>query len=102
MRRIMVRYRVRPEHADANEQLVRDVYEELARMKPEGFRYGTFKLDDGVTFVHLAVQEGDRNPLGEVAAFRRFQEGLGERCVEPPVLSELAEVGSFRSAAGVL
>jgi hypothetical protein len=98
MRRVMVRYTVKPEAAEANERLVRDVYEELGRLRPDGFHYGTFKLDDGVTFVHLATHDSDHNPLPEVAAFRRFQEGLGERCAVAPVLTELEEVGSFRFA----
>jgi hypothetical protein len=95
----MVRYKVKPDHAAANEQLVRDVYEELGRLQPEGFHYGTFKLDDGVTFVHLATHDDDRNPLAEVAAFQRFQENLRERCDEVPVLTELEEVASFRFPA---
>ena len=56
MRRVMVRYRVKPERVEENEQLVREVYEELGQRRPAGFRYGTFKLEDGVSFVHLAVQ----------------------------------------------
>jgi hypothetical protein len=95
MRRVMVRYTVKPELAETNAQLVREVYEELGRMQPEGFRYGTFTLDDGVTFVHLASQEGETNPLSEVAAFQRFQAGLGERCAESPVLTHLHEVASY-------
>ena len=59
MRRVMVRYRVKPDQVAENEQLVRDVYEELARVRPDGFRYGTFKLEDGVSFVHVASQEGE-------------------------------------------
>ena len=51
-----------------------------------------------MTFVHLATHDGDHNPLPEVAAFQRFQEGLGERCASAPVLTELEEVGSFRFA----
>lgn len=98
MRRVMVRYRVKPDQAAANEQLVREVYEELARLRPDGFHYGTFKLDDGVTFVHLATHVTDDNPLGQVTAFGRFQENLRDRCDEPPVLTELEEVGSFRFA----
>src|SRR3954447_23796315 len=101
MRRVMVRYRVKPGKAEENERFVRDVYEELAQLQPDGFHYGTFKLDDGVTFVHLATHEADGNPLGQVAAFARFQENLRDRCDEPPVVSELEEVGSFR-LAGVL
>ena len=96
MRKVMVRYRVKPAEVAANEQLVRDVYTELAQAQPEGFHYGTFKLADGVTFVHLATHAEGRNPLAEVAAFQRFQEGIRDRCDEPPVVSDLHEVGSYR------
>ena len=78
MRRVLIRYKVKPDQVERNEQLVRDVYDELSRIRPEGFRYATFKLDDGVTFVHIASHEraDGRNVLQEVAAFERFQEGL--------------------------
>jgi hypothetical protein len=92
----MVRYRVRPEAVAENERLVRAVYDELAEASPDGFHYGTFKLDDGVSFVHIATQAGDESPLGSNAAFRLFQSGIRERCDEPPVVVELEEVGSFR------
>lgn len=95
MKRIMVRYRVKPDHVAANEQLVRDVYDELAHSRPPGLRYGTFKLADGVSFVHLAAHEAD-NPLQRVEAFQRFQEDIGGRCDEQPVVTELEEVGSYR------
>jgi hypothetical protein len=94
MRQVMVRYKVKPEHAAENEALVRAVYEELAERQPEGLRYATYKLDDGVSFVHVARSTGD--VLSEVAAFRRFQEGIRERCDEPPVVTEVDEVGSYR------
>lgn len=96
MRKVMVRYRVKPDQVEANEELVRDVYAELDRVRPEGLRYATFKLDDGVSFVHLATQEGERSPLGDIAAFDRFQAGVRDRCDEPPVVTQLEEVGSFR------
>ena len=51
-----------------------------------------------MTFVHLATHVTDDNPLGQVTAFGRFQENLRDRCDEPPVLTELEEVGSFRFA----
>ena len=96
MRQVMVRYKVKPDRADENAALVRAVYDELHRTAPAGLTYATFVLEDGVSFVHLATHDGDHNPLPEVAAFRRFQEGLGERCATAPVLTELEEVGSFR------
>ena len=102
MRRIMVRYKVKPDQADANTKLVEAVYDELHRSRPAGFRYATFRLDDGLTFVHLAITETDdgSNPLSGIQAFDRFQEGIAERCDEPPVATEVHEVGSFRLFGG--
>jgi hypothetical protein len=96
MRRVMVRYRVKPEHAARNTELVRAVYDELREREPDGIRYATFTLEDGVTFVHIAEVDGDANPLAGLAAFRAFQEGVAERCDEPPAASQLREVDSFR------
>jgi hypothetical protein len=79
-----------------NEELVRDVYAELDRSKPGGFHYGTFKLEDGVSFVHVASQEGEQSPLAGVEAFQRFQENIRDRCDDPPVVTQLDEIGSFR------
>jgi hypothetical protein len=97
MRQVMVRYRVKPDRVAENEELVRAVYDELHRTEPAGLRYATFRLDDGVTFVHLAsgeTQDG-RSPLSQVKAFARFQENIAERCDEAPVVTELHEIGSF-------
>jgi hypothetical protein len=91
----MIRYKVKPGHAGANEELVREVYEELAQARPNGFRYATFKLADGASFVHLASHEVDHNPLQELGAFQRFQAELRDRCEEQPVLTELEVVGSY-------
>ena len=95
MKRVLVRYSVKPERVAENEQLVRDVYAELARTQPDGLRYATFKLPDGVSFVHFAAH-GPENPLQHVAAFARFQEGIRDRCDEQPVVANLEEVGSYR------
>lgn len=99
MPHVMVRYRVRPDRVEENEELVRAVYDELASKQPDGLRYATFKLSDGVTFVHVAEHAED-NPLREIAAFARFQEGIRERCDEPPVVTEAEEVGSYRAFGG--
>ena len=98
MRRLMIRYKVKPDRAAENADLVRAVYDELRRTEPEGLRYATFQLDDGVSFVHLASIETEdgHSPLSDVQAFRRFQENIGARCDEAPVATELREIGSFR------
>ena len=96
MRRVMVRYTVKPGLAEANEELVRAVYRELHEQTPDGLRYATFRLEDGLGFVHIAEVEGEHNPLTELPAFKAFVAGIGDRCDQPPVTSGLAEVGSYR------
>ena len=97
MKQVMVRYKVKADRAEENEQYVRKVFDELHQSTPDGIRYATFKLEDGVSFVHIASIETDGpNPLTQTAAFKAFQEGIKDRCEEPPVAVELTEVGSYR------
>ncbi len=96
MRQVMVRYKVKPERVEENSELVRAVYDELQRTQPDGLRYATFRLDDGVSFVHVAVERDDgRHRLREVNAFQAFQREISDRCDEQPVVTELREIGSF-------
>jgi hypothetical protein len=96
MSRVIVRYRVKPDQVERNEELVRAVYEELHRADPSGFRYATFKLEDGVSFVHIAESDGAETPLPKLAAFQEFTKDIAGRCDEPPLALEATEVGSFR------
>ena len=83
---IVVRYSTTPESAGENQQLVRDVYEELAENAPEGFHYLTVRLEDGVSFVHVAIHDdGADNPLPATDAFNRFQANLSDRLTEGPI-----------------
>lgn len=97
MSQVMVRYKVKPDQVARNEVLIQRVYEELQQTAPAGLRYATFVLEDGVSFVHMAAIETEdgRSPLMDVAAFRAFQEGIAERCDEPPARVGLREVGSY-------
>lgn len=98
MRRVMVRYRVKPDQVAKNEALVRAVYDELQQKNPPGLRYATFQLEDGVTFVHLASTETEdgTSPLAGIGAFQEFQQDIKERCDEAPHVTELREIGSYR------
>ena len=98
MKRVMVRYKVTPDHVAENEAYIQKVFAQLERERPSGLRYASFKLDDGVSFVHLVSLESaeDRNPLGALAAFTAFTAAIEERCDEPPVVANLNEVGSYR------
>jgi hypothetical protein len=52
----------------------------------------------GLTFIHLASHDEDdaADPLPDLDAFRRFREGVRERCEEAPVASEAKEICLFR------
>ncbi len=94
-RAVMVRYQTTVEAAEANRGLVEQVFAELRSTNPDGLRYVTVRLDDGVTFVHLAIVDAAENPLPQVAAFQAFQKGLGDRLTEPPVANQVTVVGSY-------
>jgi hypothetical protein len=98
MNQTIVRYKVKPDRAAENVELVRAVYDELERTQPAGLRYATFQLDDGLTFIHVAVNETDspRSPLNEVAAFQEFAREIADRCEEEPRATEVHQVGAYR------
>ncbi len=91
----VVRYRTKPGRAEENAELVRAVFAELAADGPEGLRYVTLRLEDGVTFVHVALIEGATNPLASSAAFGRFQSEIADRCEEGPLAMDATVVGSY-------
>lgn len=101
MRTVLVRYQVRPEAAAENEDLIREVFVQLARDKPAGLRYQVFKLDDGVSFVHIAssaragVQAA--SPLPGLEAFRTFVANLKGRCVVQSITTQTDPIGAYDS-----
>ena len=100
MRRVMVRYKVKPDRVAENEGYIAKVFEQLEREKPAGLHYASFKLADGVSFVHIVSMDEGRNPLAEIAAFKAFTAGIKDRCDEPPVAVDLTQVGAYRFFGG--
>ena len=98
MRTVLVRYKVTPEHASANEAAIHAVFDELRAHVPTGFRYTSYRTEDA-TFVHIATVEAAKNPLFELPAFLAFQKQLEGHFVERPVTLEIHAVDSY--AAGV-
>ncbi|GAA4587880.1 hypothetical protein GCM10023194_38090 [Planotetraspora phitsanulokensis] len=90
----VIRYQTRPEAADENQRLIENVFAELASTAPPGLHYSSFRLADGVTFVHVVDGEG----LPGLAAFQEFQRGLGDRLAVGPVRDDATLVGSYSSA----
>ena len=97
MRRTLIRYKAKPEMADRNAELVSAVFAELKAARPDGVRYLTLRLEDD-TFVHIveALAEDGSTPIPKLAAFQAFQDGIRDRCAEPPLLRSASIVGNYR------
>jgi hypothetical protein len=91
----LIRYRTKPDQADANAELVRAVYAELHRTNPDGLSYATFRLNDQVTFLHMVQVRQEASPLLAVKAFGEFQAGIADRCDQLPAQEDLTELGSY-------
>ena len=100
MKRTLVRYKTKPERAQENAQLIEQVFRELKAKAPDGVRYLCLKLDDG-TFVHFATVErtDGAHPITSLEAFRAFQNGIKERCMEVPQSGDATIVGNYRMVA---
>jgi hypothetical protein len=91
----IIRYTTHPEHADENARLIRAVFAALADAKPDGVHYAAFRLDDGVSFMHIVTLDGDVNPLNDVPAFQEFQSNIANRVAAPPVTVVTSVVGNY-------
>jgi hypothetical protein len=95
MRRTVVRYKAKPDLADENQRLIESVFRELAAKAPSDVRYLALRLPDGA-FVHIAEAADGAPPMSAFDAFRAFQGGIKERCVEPPDTGAVRIVGNYR------
>jgi hypothetical protein len=93
----MVSYKLKADRVAENEQYAKAVYDALRQARPPGLRYATFKLGDGVSFMHIVshAEVDGSNALTSLPAFKAFSAGVKERCVEPPQRVELTEIGSY-------
>lgn len=94
----IVRYKVKADRAEENRNFIRKVFAELDEQKPAGLRYVSFNLDDGVSFVHIAIVEtaDGKNPLPETAAFKQFVADIRDRCEEPPIAMAANMIGAYQ------
>ena len=98
MRRTVISYKVRPETAAVNEELLRGVFVELARVEPDNVRWTALVLEDGVTFIHTVEVVHGENPIPALTSFKRYNEAVLERCEEQPAVSQAREIGAYRGS----
>ncbi len=94
----LVRYKVKKDRAQQNIDDIKSVFRALEETRPDHLRYATFQLEDGVSFVHIAIVEsadGD-NPLQQFEEFKAFAGDIAERCEETPTISSIETIGAYR------
>ncbi len=98
MNATVVRYQTKPDRADENQKLIEAVFTELEERQPEGFTYKAFRLEDGVSFIHVVIEHGTDEPdsLQAVPAFQTFVADIADRCDIPPAASGATVVGGYR------
>ena len=98
MTTIVVRYQAKPERADENQQLIEALFAELEEREPEGFTYKVFRLEDGVSFIHVMIEHDidDPDSLQAVPAFQAFLADIDDRCDSPPEATGATIVGGYR------
>lgn len=93
----MIRAKVKPESVEQVEASARKMFAAIEQARPQGVRYASCKLPDGVTFVVLLeLEDGTDNPLAALPEFRQFQDDLNSWVAEPPAPEPLTVVGSYR------
>src|ERR1035438_9735440 len=97
MKRVVIQYKVKPEHAERNIELLDAVYDEVERTQPEGLGHAVLQLADGLTFIHIAEEtEEAAGGIFRLESFQRFEAGIGDRCEIPPAVQPANELGSYR------
>jgi hypothetical protein len=97
MKQALIRYKTRQGMGDRNAELIAAVFAELKAANPQGLRYFSLRLEDD-SFVHIVetATDDDGSALPKLAAFKAFQNGIRERCEEPPVRQGATIVGNYR------
>ena len=95
----LTRYRIEPELLDEHQRLIEAVFAELGATDVDGFTLKVFRLDDGLTYVHVLISHDDvEDPadLQEMPSYRAFAAAWPKRCSEPPAIHGATVIGGWR------
>lgn len=99
MRHTIVTYTVKAGREEENAALVRAVFDELAKLGPEGFRYAAFHNQETRQFVHLYTDEGGEPGvnLQDLASFKAFAAEAEDRHEQPASFTTPELIGDYRT-----
>ena len=87
--------------AEENQQLIEAVFAELDEGRLDGFTYKVFRLEDGVSFIHVWIEHdiADPDSLRVVPAFQAFIAAAQDNHEQPATFTEPELIGDYRTFA---
>jgi hypothetical protein len=92
----LVQYRVKPDMVEENLRLIEAVFAELRARNPEGVKYASLHLGDGL-FCHLVEDEAKK--LQALEAFKTFQYDFEARREAAPQRNRATVIGNHHLLA---
>src|ERR1700741_3505559 len=94
---LTARAKLKEEHVAEAEAAGRRMFAAIEREGLEGIRYGSVRLEDGVTYLAiLEIEDGLENPLSELSEAQEFYAGLPGWYAEEPEVGLGTVIGSYR------
>jgi hypothetical protein len=94
---LIVRSAVKADAVGDVDAAIEHLFAAIEQAQPNGVRYASCKLSDGVTYLALLeLDEGVDNPLPVLPEFRAFQDKLKTWTAGPPTSDQATVIGSYR------
>jgi hypothetical protein len=93
----MASAKIKPEGVTDVQAATKKMFAAINAAQPEGLRYASLLLADGVTFVAIVqLDDGMENPVPGFPEFRALQEVVERSRAEPNNVQTLTVIGSYR------
>jgi len=94
MKAVRVQYTVKDGYVETNKQNIRQVMSDLRDLKHPNIKYNSFLLEDGKTFMHLAMYPDEETSqiVQNLPSFVKFQTELKASGLEVPPKAEKLEL----------
>lgn len=96
MKQVLINYIVKPEKANENAALIKQVFVQLKEAQLKGVKYSAYRMSNNV-FVHVAQFENEaaQQQFTSLELFKIFRTNIAEWQTEKPVTNNIEEIGSF-------